>query len=367
MKQSLHRSKYFLTTAVICTIITTGSLHAMERRLPYVGITPYSDMKTSFYDKSGKEYPNVLALAHQAGANTARVFYYAGDNNEVFYERMKVLRELGMRSVCTIFPSRRRHDKNFQSVLARTTRECRDAVKEMKARGVAMPDLFTIGNEINAASLNPWASLSPKEGDFMDNTAQTLCAAAKGLRAGGFSGDIGVHIDRSWKGFYEGIIEHGFTDWQVIAQSFYPKKRPGSNDNMAQQMEYLNAIAKRVDKKILIIETGAPYVLQGTPESRAKHDHTGAQDFHPDMVEEVSPRGQAMHVKHMCELILNLPDERGLGVLTWGSDLTKGIHRWDHVTWNRAQVTPERVALPSLYIFGKYAESTKSNVRKNNI
>ena len=362
MKLPQTRSIYVVMIALLCAIVITGSLHAEERRLPYVGVSPFSDMETRFYDESGKEFPNFLALAHHAGANASRVRYRAGTDNKEFYERMEVLKKLGMRSVCTIFPSKSEDDKDFRKVLTRTNLECKYAVREMKKRGF-MPDMFTIGNEINTrgGGLNAWASQSTTMGDkdWKYYTAKTLRAAARGLRVGGFRGDIGVHIDRTWGGFYEGIIQYGFTDWQVIAQSFYPRKRGKSDDNMAQQMEHLHNVAKRVDKKIFIIETGAPYVLQGTPESRAERGQTGAQDFHPDMVREVSPQGQAWHVEDMCELLLALPDERGLGLLTWGSDLTKGIHRWAGMTWNRAQVTTERVALPSLYVFGKYAESTE--------
>ncbi|MDH3998513.1 MAG: glycosyl hydrolase 53 family protein [Desulfuromonadales bacterium] len=357
--------------------LPTGDLHAEERRLPLLGVSPYSEVTTMFYDESGREF-NFLALAHHGGANTTRVRYYGQnkdntmrglakdgvEGNRILWDRMEIVKELGLRTVCTLMPSKPNvENRNFRVVLARIEKEAKESVQDFKKRGYELPKMYTIGNEINHGGMNDWCDnkVTPKLGDKGSRYYMTeiLKAAARGLRAGGFRGYIGVHIDRTWAGFYHSIIEGGFTDWQVIAQSFYPRGKP--NDTMARQMERLHGIAKELDKKIFIMETAAPYVLSGTPESRARSGHTGAQDFHPDFVREVSPQGQAWHVEDMCELLLDLPDERGLGLLTWGSDCTAGIHRFAIMTWNRAQVTKERVALPSIYSFGKYAEPLKSH------
>ena len=120
-----------------------------------------------------------------------------------------------------------------------------------------------------------------------------------------------------------------------------------SKTTVEQKVEAIIPAVQQIDKKVLILETGAPYI---------KHDNARTQDFDREMVTEVSPLGQRKHLEKVCKLVTKIPDGRGMGVLTWGSDITKGIHKWDHVTWNRAQVTRDKVALPSLYVFAEYAE-----------
>lgn len=316
------------------------------KRLELVGITPYSNLHTSFSDASGKEYPHFIALAHAAGANAVRFGYKVGDDRAAFYDQAEEAKKRGMQMVCSIY-IHVDEEKDFASVLAATERQCRDVYDDLKRRSLT-PVLLLVGNEINTSEghINRWANWKTKEGDFMTNVAASLNAGAKGLRAAGYNGDIGVHIDRSWVEFYTGLIEKGYTDYQVAAISVYPKWGD-SKTTVDQKIEGMHPLATQHKKKILVIETAAPYVDKG------KHK---TQDFDPEHVVEVSPRGQALHLEKVCNLVLAIPDGRGLGVITWGSDLTTGIHKWDHVTWNRAQVTKERVALPSLYVFGKYGK-----------
>lgn len=315
-------------------------------RLEIAGVTPYSNLKTSFSDASGKVYPHFIALAHAAGANAVRLSYNVGEDRADFYAQAEEVKKRGMKMVCTIYVDVDK-EKDFASVLAATERQCQVAYSDLKRRSL-MPTLLLVGNEINTSGghINPWASWKPNEGDFMTNIATSLNAGAKGLRAAGYKGDIGVHIDRSWVEFYTGLIEKGYTDYQVVAISVYPKWGD-SKTTVDQKIQRMHGLATEQKKKILVIETAAPYVDKG------KHK---TQDFDPELVVEVSPRGQALHLEKVCKLVLAIPEGRGLGVITWGSDLTTGIHKWDHVTWNRAQVTKDRVALPSLYVLGKYAK-----------
>jgi Glycosyl hydrolase family 53 len=315
-------------------------------RLELVGVTPYSNLQTSFSDASGKKYPHFIALARAAGANAVRLYYKVGEDRTDFYAQAEEVKKRGMRMVCTIYVDVDK-EKDFASVLAATERQCQVAYGDLQRRSL-MPALLLVGNEINTSEghINRWASWKTKEGDFMTHVAASLNAGAKGLRAAGYKGDIGVHIDRSWAEFYTGLIERGYTDYQVVAISVYPKWGD-TKTTVDQKIQQMHVLATKQKKKILVIETAAPYVDKG------KHK---TQDFDPELVVEVSPRGQALHLEKVCKLVLAIPEGRGLGVITWGSDLTTGIHKWDHVTWNRAQVTKERVALPSLYVLGKYAK-----------
>jgi len=257
--------------------------------------------------------------------------------------------KLGMHIVFTIHPDTR-ESRDFASALAVTERHCRIIYEELQRRKIT-PALLLVGNEINttACHLNRWASWKTKEGDVLTNTAATLNAGAKGLRDAGYSGDIGVHCDRSWVGFFTGLIEKGYTDFQVAAISLYPKWGD-MKTTVEQKVELMHSLATKHKKKILVIETAAPYVGKGKYKT---------QDFDPEHVVEVSPQGQKLHLEKVCNLVQSIPEGRGQGVITWGSDLTTGIHKWSHVTWNRAQVTKERVALPSLYVFGKYGKSAE--------
>ncbi|CAA6679377.1 MULTISPECIES: glycosyl hydrolase 53 family protein [unclassified Lentimonas] len=324
--------------------------HSQEAHLDIAGVTPYSNLQTSFSDPSGKKYPNFIALAHAAGANTVRLGYTVGEDQTEFYAQAEVARKLNMQIVCTIHLNVD-EEKDFASMLTATERQSQWAYDDLRRRSVK-PVLLLLGNEINTGHghINRWASWKTTEGDFMTNLAASLKAGAKGLRKAGYKGDIGVHCDRSWAAMFTGLIEKGYTDYQVAAISLYPKWGD-MKTTVEQKAELMHGLATEQKKKILIIETGAPYIGKG------KHK---TQDFDPELVEEISPRGQALHLEKVCQLMLAIPEGRGLGVITWGSDLTTGIHKWDHVTWNRAQVTKERVALPSLYVFGKYAKPVNS-------
>jgi len=317
-------------------------------RLELVGVTPFSNLQTTFSDAAGKEYPHFIALAHAAGANAVRLGYTVGEDGDDF-AKAEEARKRGMQIVFTIYV-KVDEERDFASVLAATERQCRDAYEDLKRRSLT-PVLLLVGNEINTrhGHINRWASWETQEGDFMANVAASLKAGAKGLRAAGYEGDIGVHCDRSWGEFFTGLIEKGYADYQVAAISLYPKWGD-MKTTVEQKVELMHGLAAQHGKKILVLETAAPYVDKGK---------YATQDFDREHVVEVSPRGQALHLEKVCGLMLSIPEGRGLGVITWGSDLTTGVHKWDHVTWNRAQVTKERVAPPSLYVFGKYGKPTK--------
>jgi hypothetical protein len=335
----------WVTGAIIADETTTPSTTVHARRLSIAGVTPYSKLKTKFYDCAGKKYPNFIALAHAAGANAVRLSYPVNGDKSSFYKKAKETKKRGMQLVCTIYPSV--NDKDFTSLLKTVKNECKKAVLYMKKHKIN-PELLLVGNEINTSKgyLNKWASWKSKEGNFMVNTAKTLKAATKGIRSAGYKGDIGVHIDRSWSGFFSDLIKNDYTDYQVAAISLYPKWGD-MKTTVEQKVQLMHQVATKLSKKILVIETAAPYISKGKWKT---------QDFDIEHVVEVSPRGQKLHLKKVCKLVLSIPEDQGLGVITWGSDLTMGIHKWDHVTWNRAQVTKEHVALPSLYVFKKYGQ-----------
>jgi arabinogalactan endo-1,4-beta-galactosidase len=309
-----------------------------SRLLEIAGVTPYSNLSTKFKGANGKIYQNFIALAKASGANCIRLEYDLNSKGEKYYKLASECKKRGMKIICTIHPGKK--FPNLEKAIIETTAACEKVITMMHKRK-ALPEIIFIGNEINTKEghLNAFISWKTKKA-FYENTASTLKAAIKGLRQAKYKGLIGLHIDRCWAGFFEEMKRLGVKDFQVAGLSLYPKWE-ATNKRLIK----MHSVATKMKKKILILETAAPYIDKGK---------YATQDFDEKYVTEVSPNGQAWHLQHVCDLVLSIPDNKGMGVLTWGSDLTIGIHKWDHVTWNRAQVTKDLIALPSLKVFEEY-------------
>jgi arabinogalactan endo-1,4-beta-galactosidase len=226
------------------------------------------------------------------------------------------------------------------TIQARTYSAVQDIIQHGR-----IPEVILLGNEINSSgpitNFNTW----DQPAGYIERHAELLAAGARAMRSAGYTGKIGVHIDRSWSGFFKDLRRFNYRDFQVAAVSSYPKWGDEKN-TLTEKIQALHTLATDDNLEILIIETAAPYVN--------KPDGWATQDFDRDQVVEVSPLGQKMHMQRLLELVLAIPGGKGLGVISWGTDLAVGVHEWDHVTWNRAQIDTNFCALPALYAYQEY-------------
>ena len=337
-----------LIILVFCSAsILSIKLEASDAYLDFVGVTPYSEKPTVFKGLDGKTYRNFLSLAQAGGANTVRLGFNLDGriSNKNSYDQARLGMSLKMNVIATIYLSGK--GDSFKQSLKIAEAESKLFIENLNSKNIR-PALITLGNEINHGkpeNLSLWTSYEIKDqGDIYERVAQTLAATARGLRKADYKGDIGIHIDRSWGGFYQKMIQLGYEDFQVMAISLYPKWGD-MKTSVEQKIAKMKPVIKNLKRRLLVLETAAPY--------KSKRGGYATQDWDKGM-SIVSPKGQQTHLEKVCDLVRDLPDEMGLGVITWGSDLTTGIHKWDHVTYNRAQVTEDRMALPSLYSFKKY-------------
>ena len=125
-----------------------------------------------------------------------------------------------------------------------------------------------------------------------------------------------IHIDNGWdyqlqNDWFAAFIATDVVnadDWDVFGFSFYPFY--GTNATFANLNTTLNALARRYDKPIQVVETDYPAVCDGTDAPALSE---------PSI--PVSVDGQTEWVQRIIEVVKGLP--RGLG---------QGVHYWEP-TW----------------------------------
>jgi arabinogalactan endo-1,4-beta-galactosidase len=329
---------------VISDITLIRHRYEPESRLSIVGVTPYSQSNHPFRDIDGSKKP-FIKIVSDHGCNAIRLTYTQGENDRDFVKKAKMAKSMGLKLILTLTPNC--HGEKIKEIEEATYDFYYQSFVKINAMKID-PKLIVLGNEINTKHgyLNSrvnWES----EDLFFDNTIISLRSAARGLRAAGYNGDISVHIDRSWPGFFTELMRREFDDFQVASISCYPKWGD-SQTTLIEKVKAMNILKAKTDLKFLVIETGAPYMI--------KPNNGSTQDFSKEFMDEVSPLGQRLHHERLAELILLEWGERGLGMINWGTDITKGIHEWEKVTWNRAFVDRDHHALEGILWFREYAK-----------
>lgn len=187
----------------------------------------------------------------------------------------------------------------------------RDSVASFYAAGAA-PDLVQIGNEITPGMLWPEGKLYGV-GDQQrqwQQFAQLLKAGVRGVQDA--AGDnqvprIVLHIDKggNWaatKFFFDHIEQHK-VPYDVIGLSFYP----WWHGKMQDAQETMNKTAQTFQKPVLIIETAYPY----RPLRMGRGYHAEHMQ-HPQ-----TPQGQKAFLEELIQMVRDVPDKRGLGVIWW--------------------------------------------------
>ncbi len=165
-----------------------------------------------------------------------------------------------------------------------------------------LPDMVQIGNEIINGMLWPDGKLPAN----WKNLAELVQAGIDGVRAGSANytvPPIMIHIDQGGnriktKYFFDKLISYG-VEFDVIGQSYYPWWH-GSLLNLRENMAFM---AKEYKKPIILVEVAycyAPteYLIKSPP--------------FPE-----SPEGQKQFLEEVNRIVMETPDNLGIGVFWW--------------------------------------------------
>ena len=204
-----------------------------------------------------------------------------------------------------------------------------DTIRAFREAGV-LPDMVQIGNEITPGILWPDGKLP----EHWDNFADLLKAGIQGVADGCGTNArprIMIHIDRGGdrartKWFFDKLNSYG-VDYDVIGQSYYPWWQ----GSLLDLRENLNFMATTYNKDIILVEVA--YCWRPT-EYRNK----------PAPFPE-TPAGQRAFLDEVNRLVLNTPNERGIGIFWWEPAVSRGGLR------SRGFFDDDGTALPVLNVF----------------
>ncbi|MGB9601811.1 MAG: glycoside hydrolase family 53 protein [Verrucomicrobiia bacterium] len=135
--------------------------------------------------------------------------------------------------------------------------------------------------------------------------------------------DCGGNNARS-RWFFDNI-ENYKVDYDVIGVSYYYWWH-GTIDNLKTN---ISDLAQRYKKPVIVVETAHPWRLYNFQYPRGKNR------IQPHPGYEATPQGQKKFLTDLVDIVRNLPDTRGKGVIYWAPEWvpTKGIRsNWGEVT-----------------------------------
>jgi arabinogalactan endo-1,4-beta-galactosidase len=195
----------------------------------------------------------------------------------------------------------------------------------------AFPDMVQIGNEISNGMLWPDGKLP----DNWDNFAELVQAGINGVFAGCGNNscpEIMIHIDKGGdknftKYFFDNLQSYGIK-FDVIGQSYYP----WWHGSLLDLRECLYFTATEYKKDILVVEVAynwkpTEYINKNAPFAE-------------------SPEGQKEFLEEVNRIVMNVPDNRGAGILWWEPAVSRG--------GSRSFFDEEGNVLPVIQVFDKF-------------
>lgn len=185
---------------------------------------------------------------------------------------------------------------------------------DFKAQGV-IPDMVQVGNETSSGILWDDGKIGGTDTDF-SQLAELLNQAISGVRDSvGTQTKIVLHLDNGgnnslYRWWFDGVTGCGYNlDFDIIGLTYYPMWH-GTMDNLQYN---LNDISERYDKDVMIVETAYAFTLE---------DGDGLGSSFSSSDEEVggypaSVQGQIDFITDLESVILNVPENRGLGFFYW--------------------------------------------------
>lgn len=176
-----------------------------------------------------------------------------------------------------------------------------------------IPEMIQIGNEISSGIL--YNDGKVKNNDF-SNLAELLEIAIAGVRASSASSTkIILHLDQGGQNslytwFFEGLLsEAPDLDFDVFGLSYYPMWH-GTMEGLQYNLNYL---VNTYNKEVCIVETAYAWT---TEDGDDEYNAFSSNDV-DTCGYEASPDGQFEFFNDLETIILNVPNDMGLGFFYW--------------------------------------------------
>ena len=190
----------------------------------------------------------------------------------------------------------------------------RDTLNNFAAAGI-VPEMVQVGNEISTGILHDDGKVGDGNEDFSD-LAELLESAISGVRASSASNTkIILHLDMGGQNslytwFFGGLLTASPNlDFDVFGLSYYPMWH-GTMEGLQYNMNYL---ASTYDKEVCIVETAYAWTTQdGDGVGNVFISGDEAVGGYPATFD-----GQFAFMNDLESVILNVPDDKGLGYFYW--------------------------------------------------
>lgn len=211
--------------------------------------------------------------------------------------------------------------------LAETVRRyTSDAVRAFAKQGTPV-DMVQVGNEVTSGMLFPTGQLYPPAGPQQwPQFATLLKAGISGAHQGAprdHQPRIMIHIDRGGdnggsRWFVDNILAQG-VDFDVLGESYYPIW----HGSLADMQANLTDLATRYQKDIVLVEVAYPWTTadgDGYPNLWDGSTPLPDQSTYPP-----TKQGQAAFFEAMRQILLAVPDGRGIGFFDWEPEWIGGV------------------------------------------
>lgn len=190
----------------------------------------------------------------------------------------------------------------------------KNTLNNFAAAGI-VPEMVQVGNEISTGILHDDGKVGDGNEDFSD-LAELLESAISGVRASSASNTkIILHLDMGGQNFlytwfFGGLLTASPNlDFDVFGLSYYPMWH-GTMEGLQYNMNYL---ASTYDKEVCIVETAYAWTTQdGDGVGNVFISGDEAVGGYPATV-----NGQFAFMNDLESVILNVPDDKGLGYFYW--------------------------------------------------
>lgn len=190
----------------------------------------------------------------------------------------------------------------------------KNTLNNFAAAGI-VPEMVQVGNEISTGILHDDGKVGDGNEDFSD-LAELLESAISGVRASSASNTkIILHLDMGGQNslytwFFGGLLTASPNlDFDVFGLSYYPMWH-GTMEGLRYNMNYL---ASTYDKEVCIVETAYAWTTEdGDGVGNVFISGDEAVGGYPATV-----NGQFAFMNDLESVILNVPDDKGLGYFYW--------------------------------------------------
>lgn len=213
------------------------------------------------------------------------------------------------------------------------------------------PQWVQLGNEIANGMMWPLGWVGGDDAIQWQNLSRLHQAATNALRSVAPQAKSILHLECGGdygrvKWWLEQADQYNITEYDVVGISYYSQWQ----GDLGDLQSVLDLIAKERKQKVLIAETAYPWIDQtfGSDVIDVNHPPLAGCPYTRD--------GQANYVKKIQNMLLALPNNRGLGVWWWEGLATKvevdSTIVWNGGMANSALVNTDRTALPALIQLG---------------